>query len=78
MAHLVANCRSLRGVDRPACVLTTHGSIGRNYHPESHVSGKCVRQMRTSLDQQDELSVHVTFLADAVRLRDLGERERLH
>src|ERR1700678_952949 len=31
-----------------------------------------------SADQQHELPAHVTVLADAVRLRDLGEREGLH
>src|ERR1700723_1003698 len=32
---------------------------------------------RASADQQHELPAHVTVLADAVRLRDLGEREGL-
>ncbi len=32
---------------------------------------------RVSADQQHELAAHVAGLADAVRLRDLGEREGL-
>src|ERR1035438_2033435 len=35
------------------------------------------RRSAASADQQHELPAHVTVLADAVRLRDLGEREGL-
>ena len=37
-----------------------------------------LRNMRAaSVDQQHELPAHVTVFADTVRLRDVGQRERL-
>lgn len=39
---------------------------------------RLTRFAAASADQHHELPAHVTVLADAVRLRDVGEREGLH